>query len=53
MAGRGFRVGRLFGVEVRLDWSLLIIFMLVVVNFGVGVLPRWHASWRPRQCTRR
>jgi hypothetical protein len=33
------------GIEIRLDWSLLIIFMLVVVNFGVGVLPRWHPSW--------
>lgn len=41
----GFNLMRVFGIEVRLDWSLLIIFMLVTVNFGVGVLPRWHRDW--------
>ncbi|MFT3836988.1 MAG: site-2 protease family protein [Myxococcaceae bacterium] len=41
----GFSLMQLFGIEVRLDWSLLIIFMLVAVNFGVGVLPRWHRDW--------
>jgi len=45
--GRGFRVGRLFGVEVRLDWSLLIIFWLIVANLGGGLFPARHPDWSP------
>src|SRR5512138_3335666 len=45
MAGRGFRVGRLFGVEVRLDWSLLIVFWLIVANLGGGLFPLRHPEW--------
>ena len=46
-AEAGFRLARLFGVEIRLDWSLLIIFALVTINLGAGVLPSWHPSWGP------
>lgn len=42
---RGFLLGRIFGVEVRLDWSLAVIFALVTINLGAGVLPSWHPSW--------
>jgi Zn-dependent protease/CBS domain-containing protein len=42
---RGFRVGRLFGVEVRLDWSLLIVFWLILVNLGGGLFPVHHPDW--------
>lgn len=41
----GFLLARLFGVEVRLDWSLLIIFALVTINLAAGVLPSWHPDW--------
>lgn len=41
----GLLLARIFGVEVRLDWSLLIIFALVTVNLGAGVIPSWHPSW--------
>lgn len=41
----GFRVGKLFGVAVYLDWSLLIIFALIAVNLGAGVFPVWHPEW--------
>jgi Zn-dependent protease/CBS domain-containing protein len=44
-ATRGFRVGRIFGVEVRVDWSLLIVFWLVVVNLGGGLFPAHHPDW--------
>jgi Zn-dependent protease/CBS domain-containing protein len=44
-ATRGFRVGRIFGVEVRLDWSLLIVFWLIVVNLGGGLFPARHPDW--------
>jgi Zn-dependent protease/CBS domain-containing protein len=43
----GFRLGKLLGVEVTLDWSLLIIFFLVVLNLGAGLFPRWHPDWSP------
>ncbi|MDP2274137.1 MAG: site-2 protease family protein [Archangium sp.] len=41
----GFLLARLFGIEVRLDWSLAIIFALVTMNLGLGVLPSWHPEW--------
>jgi Zn-dependent protease/CBS domain-containing protein len=41
----GVRLGRLFGVEVIADWSLLIIFSLVLFSLGASVFPRWHETW--------
>lgn len=41
----GIRIGRLAGVEVALDWSLLIVFALVTVGLAMGVLPAWHPQW--------
>lgn len=46
-SGRGFSLGQLFGVHVQVDWSLLIIFVLITVNLGVGVFPVWHPEWSP------
>jgi Zn-dependent protease/CBS domain-containing protein len=46
-APRGFRVGRIAGVEVRVDWSLLIVFWLIVVNLGGGLFPAHHPDWTP------
>src|SRR5689334_420288 len=46
-AARGFRVGRIAGVEVRVDWSLLIVFWLIVVNLGGGLFPAHHPDWSP------
>lgn len=43
----GLSLGRLLGVEIRLDGSLLVIFALVTFNLGAGVLPRWHPAWSP------
>ncbi|MGM0575413.1 MAG: site-2 protease family protein [Myxococcota bacterium] len=45
MFGTGMNLGRLFGIRVRVDASLLIIFALVVFNLGAGVFPHWHADW--------
>lgn len=42
---RGVRLGRLFGIEVAMDWSLLIIFALVTVSVGVGLSAQWHPEW--------
>src|SRR5262245_14789842 len=46
-ANRGFRVARIAGVEVRLDWSLLIVFWLIVVSLGGGRFPLHHPEWSP------
>jgi Zn-dependent protease len=45
MKNGGFRLARLFGIEVRVDWSLSIIFALIVFDLGAGILPEWHPGW--------
>lgn len=45
--GRGWRLTRLWGVEIRLDWGLLVVFWLLAFNLGAGVLPQWHPDWSP------
>jgi Zn-dependent protease len=41
----GVSLGRIRGIGVRLDWSLLIIFALITFQLGVGVFPSWHPGW--------
>lgn len=43
--GAGFRLGNWFGVQVFLDWSLLIIFSLITLHLTFGLFPVWHPSW--------
>jgi Zn-dependent protease/predicted transcriptional regulator len=45
LLGPGVRVGKLFGFEISLDVSLLLIFALVLFNLGLGLLPAWHPDW--------
>lgn len=44
-AGAGFRLGDWFGVQVFLDWSLLIIFSLITLHLSFGLFPVWHPGW--------
>jgi Zn-dependent protease/CBS domain-containing protein len=43
--GPGLKVGTLFGIEISLDSSLVLVFGLVLLNVGAGVLPAWHPHW--------
>lgn len=45
VSGAGISLGRLAGIGVRIDWSLLIIFALVMFELGVRVFPSWHPQW--------
>jgi Zn-dependent protease len=35
----------LFGIEVRLDFSVIFIFGLIVYSLGAAVFPSWHPNW--------
>ncbi len=45
--GPGFRISRLAGIDVHLDWSLLIVFFLIVFSLGTALFPLWHPDWSP------
>ncbi len=42
--GKGIRIGRIFGIDIRIDWSWLFIFFLVTWNLGV-VFGQEHRDW--------
>lgn len=44
---RGISLGRPFGIELLLDWSVLVVFALLVLQLGGGVFPTWHPEWPP------
>lgn len=41
----GLRIGQIFGVTLVADWSLLVIFGLIMLNLGISALPQWHPDW--------
>lgn len=45
--GQGFRIGRLFGIDILIDWTWLIIFALITYSLGstIGMFqPEWDAG---------
>lgn len=36
---------KLFGIEIRIHWSLIIVFSLILINLAIGVFPTWHPEW--------
>ncbi len=47
MNGGTLRVGRVLGVDIRLDYSWFIIFVLVAWSLAAGYLPQAHPGWGP------
>lgn len=41
----GFRVARLFGINIYIDWSWSFIFLLVTWNLAAAVFPQLHPDW--------
>jgi Zn-dependent protease/CBS domain-containing protein len=42
---RGLYIGRLFGIEIHIDWSWIPIFLLVTWSLAAGLFPAWHPDW--------
>lgn len=47
MLRSGIHLGRLFGIRITLDLSLIVIFVLVWFSLGAGAFPAWHPDWSP------
>ena len=41
----GFKVGRIFGINIHIDWSWIFIFLLVTWNLAGAVFPALHPEW--------
>jgi Zn-dependent protease/predicted transcriptional regulator len=48
MLRSGFRIGRVFGIDIRIDWSWLFIFALIAWNMS-AVFGQSHPTWAPLQ----
>ncbi|MEA3407577.1 MAG: site-2 protease family protein [Chloroflexota bacterium] len=44
MQRNGFRIGTLFGIDIRIDWSWLLIFVLMTGNLGFA-FASMHGGW--------
>ena len=42
---RGLHLMRIAGIDIIVEWSLLMIFALIVMGLGSGVFPQWHPHW--------
>jgi Zn-dependent protease len=45
MTGRGLRLGRILGIELKLDPSWFILFVLVVWSLSTHYFPMSHPGW--------
>src|SRR6266542_3501426 len=43
----GFKLGKLFGINIAIDWSVLFLLLLITWNLGAGVFPELHPNWGP------
>lgn len=45
--GHSLSLFTVFGIEIRLDISVIIIFALIVFSLGNGIYSSWHPEWTP------
>lgn len=45
--GHSLSLFTVFGIEIRLDISVIIIFALIVYSLGNGIYSSWHPEWTP------
>lgn len=43
----GFRLGRIAGIDVFVDWSLAVIFIMLMLSLGAGLFLYWGPHWSP------
>jgi Zn-dependent protease len=43
--GQGLRLGRLAGIDIHADPSLLVILFLITLGLAAGLFPAWHPEW--------
>ncbi|MCA8910223.1 MAG: site-2 protease family protein [Planctomycetes bacterium] len=43
----GIALGRIFGIEIRMHFSVLLIFGLVAFSLASYTFPGWHPDWSP------
>jgi Zn-dependent protease/predicted transcriptional regulator len=41
----GFGIGKIFGINIHVDWSWIFIFLLVTWNLAAAVFPSLHPNW--------
>jgi Zn-dependent protease/CBS domain-containing protein len=47
MMGKGFKIARIMGIAIYLDWSWTFIFLLITWELAAGVFPHMHPDWGP------
>jgi Zn-dependent protease/CBS domain-containing protein len=47
MFERSIELGKIAGIKIQLNWSLIIIFLLIAAQLGLGLFPEWHPDWSP------
>ncbi len=45
MMRSGLKIDRLFGIDVYIDWSWLLVFLLVTWDLAAAVFPSLHPNW--------
>ncbi len=43
--GSGFRLGRIAGIDLMVDWSVAVIVVLVTVSLAGNLFVTWHPDW--------
>ena len=43
----GFKIGKIFGIDISIDWSVIFLLLLITWNLAAGVFPQLHPNWGP------